>query len=66
MPSLYSNLQARKLDSVLASIVVETSIRYSLTEGGRRMPFNELEIQSLRETQALALARLLIDRVMQL
>ncbi len=65
MSSFYRSREERLRDVVLASMNVETSLRYSLTEGGRMLPFTDSEKQAMREAQAQAIARLAIDRAMQ-
>ncbi len=64
MSTLYRNREERRHDLIVANIVVDRSIRYSLTEGGRLLPFSEEEKESMREEQAMAAARLAIDRAM--
>jgi len=65
MPTLYRNREEKHHDLIVANIVVDRSIRYSLTEGGRLLPFSAEEKESMREEQAMAAARLAIDRAMQ-
>jgi len=65
MPTLYRNLEEKRHDLIVANIVVDRSIRYSLTEGGRLLPFSDEEKEIMREEQAMAAARLAIDRAMQ-
>ncbi|HEY0267630.1 MAG TPA: hypothetical protein VGC12_00185 [Methyloradius sp.] len=65
MSTLYRNREEKRHDLIVANIVVDRSIRYSLTEGGRLLPFSEEEKESMREEQAMAVARLAIDRAMQ-
>ena len=65
MSTLYRNREEKHHDLIVANIVVDRSIRYSLTEGGRLLPFSEEEKESMREEQAMAAARLAIDRAMQ-
>ncbi|MEZ0231988.1 MAG: hypothetical protein ACAH12_04045 [Methylophilaceae bacterium] len=65
MSTLYRNAGEKKQDVIVANIVVDNAVRYSLTEGGRYLPFNELEKELMREEKALAMARLAIDRAMQ-
>ncbi|BCM26224.1 hypothetical protein [Methyloradius palustris] len=65
MSTLYRNREEKRHDLIVANIVVDRSIRYSLTEGGRLLPFSDEEKESMREEQAMAAARLAIDRAMQ-
>lgn len=65
MYTLYRSREERLLDIVLAHSKAETSLRYSLTHGGRYLPFDKRELQALRERRALAQARLELDRIMQ-
>jgi hypothetical protein len=65
MSTLYRNREEKHHDLIVANIVVDRSIRYSLTEGGRLLPFSDEEKESMREEQAMAAARLAIDRAMQ-
>ncbi len=65
MSTLYRNREEKHRDLIVANIVVDRSIRYSLTEGGRLLPFSDEEKESMREEQAMAAARLAIDRAMQ-
>lgn len=51
---------------MLAYTKVENSVRYSLTHGGRYLPYDEQELQMMREEKAWAMARLVIDKVMRL
>ena len=66
MPSLYKNRDARVQDVVLAYTNVEGSVRYSLTHGGRNIPYSAFEKEMMRQEKAWALARLAIDKVMRL
>lgn len=66
MPSLYRCREERVQDVVVAYLNEAASIRYSLTHGGRLLPYNEVEIQLLREEKAWAMARLAIDKIMRL
>jgi len=65
MFTLYRNREEKCHDLIVANIVVDRAIRYSLTEGGRLLPFSDEEKESMREEQAMAAARLAIDRAMQ-
>jgi hypothetical protein len=66
MPSLYSCREERIQDVVLAYLNVEGSLRYSLTHGGRFLPYSDFEKQLMREDKAWAMARLVIDKVMRM
>ena len=66
MPSLYRFKDERIQDVMLAYTKVENSVRYSLTHGGRYLPYDEQELQMMREEKAGAMARLIIDKVMRL
>ncbi len=66
MPTLYKCRDDRVQDVLLAYTNVEGSIRYSLTHGGRRIPFDEIELTLMREEKAMAMARLVIDKIMRL
>lgn len=66
MPSLYKCRDERVQDVLLAYTNVEGSVRYSLTHGGRRLPFEQFELQMMREDKAWAMARLVIDKIMRL
>jgi hypothetical protein len=66
MPSLYKCRDERVQDVLLAYTNIEGSVRYSLTHGGRRLPFEQFEIQMMREDKAWAMARLVIDKIMRL
>jgi hypothetical protein len=65
MSTLYRNREEKHHDLLVANLVVDRSIRYSLTEGGRLLPFSKEEKETMREEQAMAAARLAIDRAMQ-
>lgn len=66
MPSLYRFKDERIQDVMLAYTNVENSVRYSLTHGGRYMPYDEQELAMMREDKAWAMARLVIDKIMRL
>jgi hypothetical protein len=66
MPSLYKCRDERVQDVLLAYTNIEGSVRYSLTHGGRRLPFDQFELQMMREDKAWAMARLVIDKIMRL
>ncbi len=66
MPSLYKCRDERVQDVLLAYTNIEGSVRYSLTHGGRRLPFEQFELQMMREDKAWAMARLVIDKIMRL
>lgn len=66
MPSLYRFKDERIQDVMLAYTKVENSVRYSLTHGGRYMPYDEHELAVMREDKAWAMARLVIDKIMRL
>ncbi|HEY3299823.1 MAG TPA: hypothetical protein VGJ90_03535 [Methylophilaceae bacterium] len=66
MPSLYKCRDERVQDVLLAYTNIEGSMRYSLTHGGRRLPFEQFELQMMREDKAWAMARLVIDKIMRL
>jgi hypothetical protein len=66
MPSLYKCRDERVQDVLLAYTNIEGSMRYSLTHGGRRLPFDQFEMQMMREDKAWAMARLVIDKIMRL
>jgi hypothetical protein len=51
---------------MLAYTNVENSVRYSLTHGGRYLPYDEQELAMMREDKAWAMARLVIDKIMRL
>lgn len=65
MPSLYKSREDRLRDVIIAKMKVDSSLRYSLTEGGRLLPFSDEEKQLMRDEQVEALARLAIDKAMQ-
>lgn len=65
MHTLYLTYEEKLLDMMIAYSKVETSLRFSLTHGGRYLPFDEVERQALLEQRAFALARLEIDRIMR-
>ena len=66
MPSLYKFRDERIQDVMLAYTKAESSVRYSLTHGGRYMPYTEEELARMREERAWAMARLVIDKIMRL
>ncbi|MFZ9642167.1 MAG: hypothetical protein ACO29L_01805 [Candidatus Methylopumilus sp.] len=66
MPSLYRFKDERIQDVMLAYTKIENSVRYSLTHGGRYMPYDEQELEMMREDKAWAMARLVIDKIMRL
>jgi len=66
MASLYKFREERIQDVVLAYTKTENSVRYSLTHGGRYMPYTEQELEIMREEKAWAMARLVIDKIMRL
>lgn len=66
MPSLYKCREERVQDVVVAYLNEAASTRYSLTHGGRLMPYSEFELELMREERAWAMARLVIDKVMRL
>jgi hypothetical protein len=66
MPSLYKFRDERIQDVMLAYTKTESSVRYSLTHGGRYMPNTEQELEMMREEKAWAMARLVIDKIMRL
>ena len=66
MPSLYRFKNERIQDVMLAYTKVENSVRYSLTHGGRYMPYDEQELAMMRDEKAWAMARLVIDKIMRL
>jgi hypothetical protein len=66
MASLYKNRADRVQDVILAYAKPENSVRYSLTHGGRYLPFEQHELESMRQQRAWAMARLVIDKVMRL
>lgn len=66
MASLYKSRDERVQDLLTAFTNVEGSVRYSLTQGGKRLPFDTLERALMREDKAWAMARLVIDKIMRL
>lgn len=66
MPSLYKCRDERVQDVLVAHTNIEGSVRYSLTHGGRRMPYDAFELRMMREEKAWAMARLVIDKIMRL
>ena len=66
MPSLYKFRDERIQDVMLAHTNTENVVRYSLTHGGRYMPYSEQELVMMREDKAWAMARLAIDKIMRL
>ena len=62
MASLYRFKDERIQDVMLAYTKVENSVRYSLTHGGRYLPYDEQELEMMREEKAWAMARLVIDK----
>jgi hypothetical protein len=66
MPSLYKFRDERIQDVMLAYTNTENAVRYSLTHGGRYMPYSEQELAMMREDKAWAMARLVIDKIMRL
>ncbi len=66
MASLYKNRADRVQDVILAYAKPENSVRYSSTHGGRYLPFEQHELESMRQQRAWAMARLVIDKVMRL
>ena len=66
MASLYKFREERIQDVVLAYTKTENSVRYSLTHGGRYMPYTKQELEMMREDKAWAMARLVIDKIMRL
>lgn len=65
MGSLYKGRDERIQDVLLAYTNVERTIRYSLTHGGKRLPYDAAELQIMREEKAWAMARLVIDKIMR-
>jgi len=65
MPSLYRNAEEKRQDIMMSKMIVDNAVRYSLTEGGRYLPFSEFEKEMMREDKAMAIARLVIDQIMQ-
>jgi hypothetical protein len=66
MPSLYKFRDEHIQDVMLAYTKTENPVRYSLTHGGRYMPYTEQELEMMREEKAWAMARLVIDKIMRL
>lgn len=66
MRTLYLTYEDKLLDMMIAYSNLDQSLRYSLTHGGRYLPFDEAERQALLEQRAFAMARLAIDRIMGL
>jgi hypothetical protein len=66
MSTLYKSRAERVQDVILAYAKPENSVRYSLTHGGRYLPFEPHELDLMREERAWAMARLVIDKVMRL
>lgn len=66
MSTLYKSRAERVQDVILAYAKPENSVRYSLTHGGRYLPFEPYELDLMREERAWAMARLVIDKVMRL
>ena len=66
MPSLYRSREERVQDVVVAYLNEVASTRYSLTHGGRLLPYSEFELELMREEKAWAMARLVIDKIMRL
>jgi hypothetical protein len=66
MPSLYRFKDERIQDVMLAYTNVENTVRYSLTHGGRYIPYDEQELAMMREDKAWAMTRLVIDKIMRL
>lgn len=66
MATLYKSRDERVQDVLVAYTNVESSVRYSLTHGGRRLPYDAFELHMMREDKAWALARLAIDKIMRL
>lgn len=64
MASLYKSRAERVQDVILAYAKPENSVRYSLTHGGRYLPYEEHELELMREERAWAMARLVIDKIM--
>lgn len=65
MASLYKNRDERVQDVILAYAKPENSVRYSLTHGGRYLPYEQHELELMREQRAWAMARLVIDKIMR-
>lgn len=51
---------------MLAYTKLENSIRYSLTHGGKYLPYEANEMEMMLEDKAWAMARLVIDKIMRL
>jgi hypothetical protein len=66
MPTLYKSRDERIQDVMLAYTKLENSIRYSLTHGGKYLPYEANEIEMMLEDKAWAMARLVIDKIMRL
>jgi len=66
MSTLYKSRAERVQDVILAYTKPENSVRYSLTHGGRYLPFEQHELELMRQERAWAMARLVIDKVMRL
>ena len=66
MPTLYKSRDERIQDVMLAYTKLENSIRYSLTHGGKYLPYETHEIEMMLEDKAWAMARLVIDKIMRL
>jgi hypothetical protein len=66
MASLYKFREDRIQDVLLAFSHTHNPIRYSLTHGGRYLPYSQEEIARLKEEKAWAMARLVIDKIMRL
>lgn len=66
MATLYKNRDERVQDVLVAYTNVNGCIRYSLTHGGKRLPYDEFELRMMREEKAWAMARLAIDKIMRL
>jgi len=66
LASLYKCRDDRVQDVLVAHANIEGSVRYSLTHGGRLMPYDDFELRVKREEKAMAMARLVIDKIMRL
>jgi hypothetical protein len=66
MATLYKSRDERIQDVMLAYTKLENSVRYSLTHGGRYLPYEATELEMMREDKAWAMARLVIDKIMRL
>jgi hypothetical protein len=64
MHTIYLTYEEKLLDMMIAYSNLESSLRFSLTHGGRYLPFDEGERQAMLERRAFALARLAINKVM--